>query len=568
MQIIRTVKGRLVMLLAIVIFGFLFCSIGAKHMQSRLSDALADIGLVRLPAVRTMTLMDMMHDGIRAVVYRGLLAHREHDMAEFKAVSQELNEFTDNMQKYLVELESLPIEDSIKIQVVTVKPDLTAYCDSAHRLFKHLLSNFDETASTNEAAEFTALFEKLEESLGALGEMVEKNAAERVSESQNLGGSLFFGFALLAFLLAVACCGITAWIAYGMQLGIKRFHLAMQRLAQGDCTVRLATGSGDEFAQMGEQLNSALVSISAALEMTGKGVVAMEEASVSLSAASRQMTDTLQRTAERSAGASDSATEVHENLVSLSSGLTEMGATVEGIASNAASAAQVTTSAVQRAEQVSEIVAGLAKSSAEITEVMRLISGIAEQTNLLALNATIEAARAGEAGKGFAVVANEVKELAKETAKAADDVNGRIVGIQSQTEAAVGAIRQIAEVIAEVDQYSSTIANAVQEQATTTQSMSSDMSAGERSSSSVSDSLREIAGANVECVSANKAVGESSQELLALSRKLAMIVKRFKYTSSDTPEVAPQVGRGRGDSSMISVKPHAISDGQLGSHIN
>src|SRR5690606_13075857 len=117
--------------------------------------------------------------------------------------------------------------------------------------------------------------------------------------------------------------------------------------------------------------------------------------------------------------------------------------------------------AVQRSSTAAVTVTELGRSAEEIGVVVKAITSIAEQTNLLALNATIEAARAGEAGKGFAVVASEVKDLARESARAAEDIAGRIAQNQVQTAEVVDAIEQISAVIAQIDDYQTTIAAAV-----------------------------------------------------------------------------------------------------------
>ncbi len=117
-------------------------------------------------------------------------------------------------------------------------------------------------------------------------------------------------------------------------------------------------------------------------------------------------------------------------------------------------------------------VSSLGESSAEIGNVVKVITSIAEQTNLLALNATIEAARAGEAGKGFAVVANEVKELAQETARATEDIARRVEAIQSDTTGAVDAINRISAIIERINDFQTTISSAVEEQTATTAEMS------------------------------------------------------------------------------------------------
>ena len=173
---------------------------------------------------------------------------------------------------------------------------------------------------------------------------------------------------------------------------------------------------------------------------------------------------------------SKAAQQVSQNLQTVATGAEEMGVSIKDIAKNATEAAKVATSAVKVAETTTAIVSKLGESSTEIGQVIKVITSIAQQTNLLALNATIEAARAGEAGKGFAVVANEVKELAKETAKATEDISRKIEAIQTDTKAAVDAIASICGVINQINDISCTIATAVEEQNATTNEMSRNVS--------------------------------------------------------------------------------------------
>jgi len=178
-----------------------------------------------------------------------------------------------------------------------------------------------------------------------------------------------------------------------------------------------------------------------------------------------------QKTRDHAGQAGSVLSMVQNNTQTVATAVEELSSSIGEISKNAVEAARVASSAVEKADHTNVIVAKLGDSSQEISNVVRVITSIAEQTNLLALNATIEAARAGESGKGFAVVANEVKELAKETAKATEEISQRIEGIQGDTESAVSAIEEITAVISQISDFQTTIASAVEEQTATTSSL-------------------------------------------------------------------------------------------------
>ena len=165
------------------------------------------------------------------------------------------------------------------------------------------------------------------------------------------------------------------------------------------------------------------------------------------------------------------------------------------VAKNASDAARVSQAAVLSAAAANDTIGKLGDSSAEIGKVIKVITSTAEQTNLLALNATIEAARAGEAGKGFAVVANEVKELAKETAKATEDISRKIEAIQQDTKGSVDSIREIGQVIAQINDISNTIASAVEEQTATANEMSRNVAEAAKGTAEIAQNITSVAQA-------------------------------------------------------------------------
>jgi methyl-accepting chemotaxis protein len=270
----------------------------------------------------------------------------------------------------------------------------------------------------------------------------------------------------------------------------------------------------------------------AALKVTiaavNQNAQALASSSEELTAVSQQMSSNSEETATQSNVVAAASEQVSKNVATVATSAEEMSASAKEIAKNATEAAKVATEAVKVAFDTNKTVAKLGDSSIEIGKVIKVITSIAQQTNLLALNATIEAARAGEAGKGFAVVANEVKELAKQTATATEDISGKIEAIQTDTKAAVTAIDQIGKIINQISDIQNTIASAVEEQTATTNEIARNATEAAQGSTEISKNI-----ANVSLAAKNTTQGANdtltaATELSKLAADLKRVVEQQK----------------------------------------
>lgn len=247
---------------------------------------------------------------------------------------------------------------------------------------------------------------------------------------------------------------------------------------------------------------------------------ALSGASTELTATATQMASTAGKTNQESLVAATAAEEVSAGVQTVATNVEEMVASIKEIARSTNESSAMAKATLVKAQESNATIVKLGMSSQEIGDVIKVISSIAQQTNLLALNATIEAARAGEAGKGFAVVANEVKELAKQTAKATNDITNKIGAIQSDSKNAVEAIGGISQAVEKLNSIAGVIAAAVEEQTATTNEISRVVVESKKGVESIANTVKVVS------MAANESTASSNQTLTA-SKELAQLAVRL-----------------------------------------
>lgn len=370
-----------------------------------------------------------------------------------------------------------------------------------------------------------------------LTELSAKRVAEieaATSQEVNSRVLVIFSFSV-AVLVGVITLSIV--LVRGISGPLREAVEILEQVGGGDLSARLNRTYNDEFGRMASSLNKALERMSATVRSVSRLSGQLSHSSEHLTALGLQMAGAAEETSVQASVVAKSSADVNSNVQAVTVAVEEMGSTIKEISRNSTDAARVANNAVQLANSTNTTVERLGNSSEEIGSVVKVISSIAEQTNLLALNAAIEAARAGEAGKGFAVVANEVKELAKQTARATDEIIKKVQTIQHDTGAAVGAIDQVCKIIGEISEIQGTIASAVEEQTVTTNEIIRSVTQAASGMNEINSNMISVADSARDTSQGANQMQTSATDLSEMSSEMSALIGHFRF--DDEPGPAP-----------------------------
>jgi methyl-accepting chemotaxis protein len=515
--------GAILAIALLTVAVFAFVGVTALNAQSRNAHSLERVNGMTRQALEA----DMAHDALRGDVLRVLLAASgggtREDATEARS---DLDEHGSVLREAMTYFRGVGMAPEVRRAAESVTPVVENYVRLGEQTTDEALAGNPRPPTYEE---FQQAFEDVEDVMPNIGDALAGVAAAASDSVDREHGDAIRRFAVTG-LLGLLLIALVCWVvARGVLVPLRDVSGVLDAMADGDLSREARVDSTDEVGRIASTLNRAIGSVRGTVESLYVSAGTVADSAAEFRGASQRIAAAAAAASDRAATATDSADEVSRNITTLAAGGEQMGRSIAEISRNASEALRVASDAVAMAQETNTMMGRLSDSSVEIGNVVKVITSIAGQTNLLALNATIEAARAGDAGRGFAVVAGEVKDLARETARATEEIARRVDAIQADATLAVEAIGQIGEIIVRVNDFQVTIASAVEEQTASMGESNRTVTDVARRGDEIASSIGVLADVAAQTTAEAGTSSQAAERLTEMAVEMKRLVSRFKH---------------------------------------
>jgi methyl-accepting chemotaxis protein len=552
--------------MAMIVVGIL-----GVYSSTKLADALNYMGKCRVIDLHALSGLNYERMVIRAQTLEVFLTQKQDNRpSALRAIKEQRMASWQRIDKDWEQLQSIPRNNEKGKQLIAQLREHYAAWRNIYVELDRTIDRLTAVAHGEEEgayASYQAVVQRmipLSEAYGeALQALITNNVTTTnriIAENTASGERLVLANKIITMVGMVLSIALALIITRAITRPLKAAVGVAEELSQGNLTVSIKAESTDEVGQLLTSMGTMAANLRTMFTEIASGVGTLTSSSNDLAAISKQLSSAAKESSDKSSSVAAASEQMTTNFQSVSAAMEqstanvnmiatsteEMTATVGEIAESAEKARMIADAAVKQSQATSVKMAELEESAQKIGRVTEAITEISEQTNLLALNATIEAARAGEAGKGFAVVANEIKELARQTAAATVDIKNQIGEMQTTTNATIGDIASISEVIVEINTVINAIATAVEEQSAVTREIAANIAHASQGIAEVNENVaqstmvvgeitRDITGIDHQSGQVGEGSGQvqtRAQDLASLAEQLQALVGQFKVATA------------------------------------